>query len=68
MTRITAIAILKILEDLEESQVIGTSSVQKILGCKETKALRIINVMKKEGIIIAISGGVKGRYILNLSK
>ena len=68
MTRTTAIAILKILEDLEESQVIGTSSVQKILGCKETKALRIINVMKKEGIIIAISGGVKGRYILNLSK
>ena len=48
-----------------ENQVISTQDVQKILDCKETKALRVIKEMKKANIIIAIPGQGKGRYILN---
>ena len=68
MTTITSTAIIAVLEDLRESQVIGTQDVQRILDCKESKALRIINEMKKAGIIIAVSGQGKGRYILNMSR
>ena len=68
MTTITSAAIVSVLEDLRENQVIGTQDVQKILDCKESKALRIINEMKKAGIIIAVTGQGKGRYILNLSQ
>ena len=68
MTTITSAAIVSVLEDLRENQVIGTQDVQKILDCKESKALRKINEMKKAGIIIAVTGQGKGRYILNLSQ
>ena len=65
MTSITSDAVISILNDFRENQVIGTRDVQKILNCRETKALRIINEMKKNHIIIAIPGQGKGRYILN---
>ena len=65
MTAITSSAIIAVLEDLRENQVIGTHDVQKILECKETKALRIVTEMKKVGIIVAVNGQGKGRYILN---
>ena len=39
MTAITSSAVIAVLEDLRENQVIGTQDVQKILDCKETKAL-----------------------------
>ncbi|MDO4339808.1 MAG: ATP-binding protein [Eubacteriales bacterium] len=68
MTTITSSAIITVLEDFRENQVIGTQDVQKTLDCKETKALRIITEMKKAGIIVAISGQGKGRYILNVSE
>lgn len=68
MTTITSSAIITVLEGFRENQVIGTQDVQKILDCKETKALRIITEMKKAGIIVAISGQGKGRYILNVSE
>lgn len=66
MTAITSSAIISVLEDLRESQVIGTQDVKKILDCKETKALRIITEMKKAGIIVAVTGQGKGRYILSI--
>lgn len=65
MTAITSTAIIAVLEDLRENQVIGTQDVQKILDCKETKALRIITEMKKAEVIVAVTGQGKGRYILN---
>ena len=65
MTAITSSAIIEVLEDLRENQVISTQDVQKILDCKETKALRIITEMRKANIIVAITGQGKGRYILN---
>ncbi|MCR4739375.1 MAG: hypothetical protein K5886_03830 [Lachnospiraceae bacterium] len=68
MTAITFSAIITVLEDLRENQVIGTKDVQKILDCKETKALRIITEMKKAGIIVAVTGQGKGRYILSISQ
>lgn len=68
MTTITSSAIITVLKDFRENQIIGTQDVQKILDCKETKALRIITEMKKAGIIVAISGQGKGRYILNVSE
>lgn len=66
MTAITSSAIISVLEDLRENQVIGTQDVKKILDCKETKALRIITEMKKAGIIVAVTGQGKGRYILSI--
>lgn len=63
MTAITSSAIIAILEDLGENQVIGSQDVQKTLNCKETKALRIINEMKKAGIIVAVAGKGKGKYM-----
>ena len=66
MTAITSSAIISVLEDLRESQVIGTQDVKKILDCKETKALRIITEMKKAGIIVAVTSQGKGRYILSI--
>ena len=68
MTAITSDAIISVLEDIRENQVIGTQDVQKILDCKESKALRIINEMKKANIIIVVTGQGKGRYILNISQ
>lgn len=46
--------------------MIGTQDVKKILDCKEAKALRIITEMKKAGIIVAVTGQGKGRYILSI--
>ena len=68
MTAITSSSIIAVLEDLRENQVIGTQDVRKILECKDTKALRIITEMKKAGIIIAVTGQGKGKYILSVSK
>lgn len=66
MTAITLSTIITVLEDLRENQVIGTQDVQKILNCKGTKALKIITEMKKMGIIVAVKGQGKGKYILNV--
>ena len=68
MTTITSAAIVSVLEDLRENQVIGTQDVQKILDCKETKALRIITEMKKANVIVAVTGQGKGKYILSISQ
>lgn len=66
MTAITSSAVIAVLEDLRKNQVIGTQDVQKILDCKETKALRIITEMKKANVIVAVTGQGKGRYILSI--
>ena len=67
ISAITASAIIAVLEDMRENQVIGTRDVQKLLNCKRTKALRIITEMKSAKIIATINGYGKGRYILNVS-
>jgi len=67
MTDITSEAIIAVLDDIQENQVIRTRDVQKVLNCKETKALRIVSEMKKEKIIVAVTGQGKGKYVLNLS-
>ena len=67
MTASTSSAIIAVLEDLRENQVIGTQDVEKILDCKETKALQIITEMKKAEVIVTVAGQGKGRYILNVS-
>ena len=67
MTNITAEAIIAVLEDIRENQVICTKDVQKILDCKDTKALRIITEMKNNKIIVEIAGQGKGKYILNVT-
>ena len=67
MTAITSEAIIAVLEDMQENQVIGTRDVQKILECKDSKALRIITEMKNAGIIVGIAGQGKGKCILNIS-
>ena len=67
ISAITASAIIAVLEDMRENQVIGTRDVQKLLNCKRTKALRIITEMKSAKIIATINGHGKGRYILNVS-
>ena len=66
MTAITSSAIIAVLEDLRENQVIGTLDVQKILDCKGTKAFRIITELKKADVIVAVNGQGKGKFILNM--
>lgn len=68
ITAITSAAIIAVLEDMRNSQVIGTYDVQKILNCKRTKAFGIVTEMKKHKIIVSITGSGKGRYILNASE
>ena len=65
ITGITSAAIIDVLEDIRENQVIGTKDVQKILDCSERKALRIITEMRKANKLISIAGQGKGKYILN---
>ena len=67
ITGITSAAIIDVLEDIRENQVIGTKDVQKILDCSERKALRIITEMRKANILISIAGQGKGKYILNVT-
>lgn len=67
ITGITSAAIIDVLEDIRENQVIGTKDVQKILDCSERKALRIITEMRKAYILISIAGQGKGKYILNVT-
>ena len=68
MTAITSSAIIMVLEDIRENQVVSTRDIQKILDCKDTKALRIIGEMKKAKIIVPVAGQGKGKYILNTSE
>lgn len=67
LSAITADAIITVIADLRENQIISTADIQKILDCKETKALRIMNEMKNKGIIRVVSGKGKGRYILKVA-
>ena len=67
ISSITADAIITVIADLRENQIISTADIQKILDCKETKALRIMNEMKNKGIIRVVSGKGKGRYILKVA-
>lgn len=68
MTAITSSAIISVLEDLRENQVIDTQDVKKILDCKETKALRIITEMKKAGIIVRLPVRAKADIFLVFSR
>ena len=67
ISAITTDAIITVIADLRENQIISTADIQKILDCKETKALRIMNEMKNKGIIRVVSGKGKGRYILKVA-
>ena len=66
VSAITGDAIVTVIANLDENQILSTTDIQKTLDCKETKALRIMNIMKSEGIIHTVFGKGKGRYILTV--
>ena len=66
VSAVTSEAMINVIADLDENQIISTADIQRILDCKETKALRIMNEMRKEGIIHTVSGKGKGRYTLTV--
>ena len=63
-----SIDIEAIIENVNIKQVISSKEVMGILGCQTTKARKILKTMEQQGIIKAITGKGKGKYILSISQ
>ena len=63
-----SIDIEAIIENVDIQQVISSKEVMRILGCQTTKARQILKTMEQQGIIKAITGKGKGKYILSISQ
>ena len=63
-----SIDIEAIIENVDIKQVISSKEVMGILGCQTTKARKIFKTMEQQGIIKAITGKGKGKYILSISQ
>lgn len=57
-----------IVEKVDVLQVISSKEVMKILSCQTTKARLVLKMMEGNGLIKAIQGKGKGKYILNVSE
>lgn len=55
----------KIIESIDDKQVITSNDVMRILTCQTTKARSILKIMQINKIIKPIQGKGKGKYILN---
>lgn len=55
----------KIIESIDDKQVITSNDVMRILTCQTTKARSILKIMQINKIIRPIQGKGKGKYILN---
>lgn len=56
-----------IIEEVDVLQVISSKEVMMILSCQTTKARLVLKMMEGNGLIKAIKGKGKGKYILNVS-
>lgn len=57
-----------IIEEVDILQVISSKEVMRILSCQTTKARLVLKMMEENGLIKAIQGKGKGKYILNVSE
>lgn len=57
-----------IIEEVDVLQVISSKEVMMILSCQTTKARLVLKMMEGNGLIKAIKGKGKGKYILNVSE
>ena len=57
-----------IIEEVDIQQVISSKEVMRILSCQTTKARLVLKMMEENGLIKAIQGKGKGKYILNVSE
>lgn len=58
----------QIIEGVDVLQVISSKEVMKLLSCQTTKARLVLKMMEENGLIKAIQGKGKGKYILNVSE
>lgn len=61
-----AVSASMIIDHIDTLQVITSAEVMKILDCQTTKARRILKLLEIHGLITAIQGKGKGRYLLNV--
>lgn len=60
--------LIKIVTELQIEKIIEREDIEKILKCKRTKAIGILNILVQLGIIITISGQGKGKYTVYVEK
>ena len=53
--------LIKIVSELQIEKIIEREDIEKILKCKRTKAIGVLNILVQLGIIITISGQGKGK-------
>ena len=58
--------IVKILQEIENNQILGRTEVRKIIGCEDNHAGKIIKIMREIKIIVPVEGKGKGKYVLNV--
>jgi ribosomal protein S25 len=56
-----------IIDRMDILQVITSTEIMKTLDCQTTKARRILKLLENQGLIVAIQGKGKGKYLLNVS-
>ncbi len=62
-----AVSASMIIDHIDTLQVITSTEVMKILDCQTTKARRILKLLENQGLIVAVQGRGKGKYLLNVS-
>ena len=62
-----AVSASMIIDRMDILQVITSTEVMKILDCQTTKARRILKLLENQGLIVAVQGRGKGKYLLNVS-
>ena len=55
----------KIIDEIDENQVIAAKDIMKILACKPTAATEMIKRMRSLNLLKKIEGVGPGRYSLN---
>lgn len=59
-------SIIELYNVLEENRVFGRSEIAKLLDCSDRNAGKIITAMKSIGILAAVAGKGKGKYIFEI--
>ena len=62
-----AVSASMIIDRMDILQVITSTEIMKTLDCQTTKARRILKLLENQGLIVAIQGKGKGKYLLNVS-
>lgn len=55
--------ILKVYNEIEKNQIFGTKEIAKILDCSPTTAKAVMAKLREMGVVTAVKGNEKGRYV-----